>query len=96
MTVSTTLREVNGLNAALPSLSTSTLILIDFQNTYRTGVMALPDADRALNAAARLLERARAAGTPSCTTCTTGVPAARARSRRRAAAFRARSASGRA
>ncbi|GAA2900500.1 hypothetical protein GCM10020220_107330 [Nonomuraea rubra] len=42
MTVSTTLREVNGLNAALPSLSTSTLILIDFQNTYRTGVMPSP------------------------------------------------------
>jgi nicotinamidase-related amidase len=64
MTVSTTLREVIGLDGALPSLSASTLILIDFQNTYRTGVMALPDADRALDAAARLLERARAAGTP--------------------------------
>ncbi len=64
MTVSTTLRDVLGLDGALPALSASTLILIDFQNTYRTGVMALPDADRALDAAARLLDRARAAGAP--------------------------------
>ncbi|MGV9773860.1 isochorismatase family protein [Streptosporangium sp. NPDC003464] len=64
MTVSTTLREVIGLDGALPALSASALIMIDFQNTYRTGVMALPDADRALDAAARLLERARSAGTP--------------------------------
>ncbi|GAA3142366.1 isochorismatase family protein [Nonomuraea roseoviolacea] len=64
MTVSTTLRDVIGLEGALPALSTGTLIMIDFQNTYRTGVMALPDADRALDAAARLLDRARAAGTP--------------------------------
>ncbi|WP_344495196.1 isochorismatase family protein [Nonomuraea monospora] len=64
MTVSTTLRNVIGLDGVLPSLSTSTLILIDFQNTYRTGVMALPDAERALTAAADLLARARSAGTP--------------------------------
>ncbi|MFD0903019.1 cysteine hydrolase family protein [Actinomadura sediminis] len=64
MTVSTTLRDVIGLDGALPALSSATLVLIDFQNTYRTGVMALPDADRALDAGARLLERARAAGTP--------------------------------
>jgi nicotinamidase-related amidase len=64
MTVSTTLRDVIGLDGTLPSLSSATLIMIDFQNTYTTGVMALPDADRALDAAARLLERARAAGTP--------------------------------
>ncbi|UBU11009.1 cysteine hydrolase family protein [Nonomuraea gerenzanensis] len=63
MTVSTTLRDVIGLDNALPALSASTLILIDLQNTYRTGVMALPDAERALDSAARLLERARAAGT---------------------------------
>ncbi|MEW9552563.1 isochorismatase family protein [Nonomuraea sp. NPDC050783] len=62
MTVSTTLRDVIGLDGDLPRLSEATLILIDFQNTYRTGVMALPDADTALDAAARLLERARAAG----------------------------------
>jgi nicotinamidase-related amidase len=64
MTVSTTLRDVIGLDGALPALPTATLIMIDFQNTYRTGVMALPGADRALDAASRLLARARAAGTP--------------------------------
>ncbi|WP_026404971.1 cysteine hydrolase family protein [Actinomadura rifamycini] len=64
MSVSTTLRDVIGLDGALPALSSGTLVLIDFQNTYRTGVMALPDADRALAAASRLLERARAAGIP--------------------------------
>ncbi|NUR87134.1 MAG: cysteine hydrolase [Nonomuraea sp.] len=64
MTVSTTLRDVIGLDGALPALSSATLIMIDFQNTYCTGVMALPDADPALDAAARLLERARAAGAP--------------------------------
>ncbi|MEV0616598.1 isochorismatase family protein [Nonomuraea sp. NPDC050404] len=62
MTVSTTLRDVIGLDGTLPRLSAATLVMIDFQNTYCTGVMALPDADRALDAAALLLERARAAG----------------------------------
>lgn len=61
---STTLRAVIGLDDQPPRLSESALILIDFQNTYRTGVMALTGADEALAAAARLLERARAAGTP--------------------------------
>ncbi|WP_034482996.1 isochorismatase family protein [Actinomadura oligospora] len=64
MTVSTTLRDVIGLDGALPALSASTLIMIDFQNTYTTGVMALPGADAALDAGARLLAAARAAGTP--------------------------------
>ncbi|MEU5879949.1 cysteine hydrolase family protein [Spirillospora sp. NPDC047279] len=64
MTVSTTLRQVIGLDGTLPALSASTLIMIDFQNTYTTGVMALPEAGPALDAAGRLLERARAAGTP--------------------------------
>lgn len=64
MSVSATLREVMGLDGTLPRLSASTLVMIDFQNTYRTGVMALPGADRALDAGARLLERARSVGTP--------------------------------
>ncbi|WP_330237674.1 cysteine hydrolase family protein [Streptomyces sp. NBC_00525] len=61
---SATLREVSGLDARLPRLSESVLILIDVQNTYRTGVMALEGAEEAVAACARLLERARAAGTP--------------------------------
>lgn len=63
-TPSTPLRDVIGLDGRPPRLSESALLMIDFQNTYRTGVMALEGADDALGAAARLLERARAAGTP--------------------------------
>ncbi|GAA2138727.1 cysteine hydrolase family protein [Kitasatospora kazusensis] len=64
MTVSTSLRDVIGLDNQLPRLADSTLIMIDFQNTYRRGVMALEGAEQALAAAARLLAAARAAGTP--------------------------------
>ncbi|WP_367134141.1 MULTISPECIES: isochorismatase family protein [Streptomyces] len=61
---STTLRDVIGLDSRPPGLSDSVLLLIDYQNTYRTGVMALEGAEEALAAGARLLERARAAGIP--------------------------------
>lgn len=60
----TPLRDVIGLDGRPPRLGESALLMIDFQNTYRTGVMALEGADDALGAAARLLERARAAGAP--------------------------------
>ncbi|MFH8484500.1 isochorismatase family protein [Streptomyces longisporoflavus] len=61
---STTLRDVIGLDNRPARLGESALIMIDFQNTYRTGVMALDGAETALAAGARLLRRARAAGTP--------------------------------
>ncbi|MEU9608847.1 isochorismatase family protein [Streptomyces sp. NPDC048057] len=64
MSASTTLREVVGLDGRLPALADATLVLIDFQNTYRTGVMALEGVDEALTAGARLLAAARAQGTP--------------------------------
>ncbi|MFJ6579589.1 isochorismatase family protein [Streptomyces sp. NPDC091368] len=64
MTASTTLRDVIGLPQELPRLGGSALIMIDFQNTYRTGVMRLDGAERALAAGARLLAAARAAGAP--------------------------------
>lgn len=63
-TPSTTLRDVIGLDQRPPRLSESVLIMIDYQNTYRTGVMALSGAEEAVRAGARLLARARAAGTP--------------------------------
>lgn len=63
-TPSTTLRDVVGLDNTPPKLSASVLILVDYQNTYRTGVMALEGAEEALAAGARLLARAREAGTP--------------------------------
>ncbi|WP_308282698.1 isochorismatase family protein [Pseudonocardia nigra] len=58
------LRDVIGLDNTLPRLSETTLIMIDFQNTYRTGVMALDGAEPALAAGARLLAAARSVGTP--------------------------------
>ncbi|MFD9030426.1 isochorismatase family protein [Streptomyces sp. NPDC059567] len=64
MNASATLRSVIGLDDTLPRLADTTLIMIDFQNTYRTGVMALEGAEPALAAGARLLAAARAAGTP--------------------------------
>ncbi|WP_371677347.1 isochorismatase family protein [Streptomyces sp. NBC_01276] len=64
MTASVSLRDVIGLDSTPPRLAESTLVLIDFQNTYRGGVMALDGAGAALAAGARLLAAARAAGTP--------------------------------
>ncbi|MEU4948858.1 isochorismatase family protein [Streptomyces lavendulae] len=64
MTASVSLRDVIGLDNTPPRLAESTLVLIDFQNTYRSGVMALDGAEEALAAGARLLAAARAAGTP--------------------------------
>ncbi|MFG2621608.1 isochorismatase family protein [Streptomyces sp. NPDC048507] len=64
MTASKTLRDVIGLDNTLPRLADTTLVLIDFQNTYRSGVMALDGAEEALAAGARLLAAARAAGIP--------------------------------
>lgn len=59
----TTLRELNGFDQAPAKLAGSTLILIDFQNTYTQGVMELDGWEKSLDAAAQLLARARAAGT---------------------------------
>ncbi|MFE2754283.1 isochorismatase family protein [Actinosynnema sp. NPDC059335] len=64
MPASPSLRDVIGLGDRLPRLADATLVLIDFQNTYRTGVMALDGVDAALAAGSRLLAAARAAGTP--------------------------------
>ncbi|WP_439679124.1 isochorismatase family protein [Embleya sp. MST-111070] len=62
---SATLREIVGFDNTPPRLGGAcTLIMIDFQNTYRTGVMALDGVEPALAAGARLLAAARAAGTP--------------------------------
>ncbi|MGW4686403.1 isochorismatase family protein [Streptomyces sp. NPDC004244] len=61
---STRLRDVIGLDSRLPRLADTALVLIDFQNTYRSGVMALEGAGPALAAGARLLAAARTAGVP--------------------------------
>ncbi|MEU0128712.1 MULTISPECIES: cysteine hydrolase family protein [unclassified Streptomyces] len=59
----TTLRRLNGLDDTPATLAESTLVLIDYQNTYTTGVMELDGWQSALDAAARLLARARQEGT---------------------------------
>ncbi|GAB7187235.1 cysteine hydrolases [Kitasatospora sp. Ki12] len=58
----TTLRTLNGLDDKPASLGDATVILIDYQNTYVRGVMELEGWQEALDAAADLLARARAAG----------------------------------
>jgi nicotinamidase-related amidase len=62
MTAPKTLLELAGADLSLPRLSDSCLVLIDLQNEYRAGPLALPGADAAIASAARLLARTRAAG----------------------------------
>ncbi len=54
-----TLRKLAGLEDNPASLSESTLLMIDCQNTYRTGVMQLSGVEAALDEASRLLAPAR-------------------------------------
>lgn len=58
----TTLRTLNGLDEKSAVLGDSTLIMIDYQNTYVRGVMELEGWQEALDAGADLLARAREAG----------------------------------
>ncbi|MFC7219965.1 isochorismatase family protein [Streptomyces polyrhachis] len=57
-----TLRELNGFDQTPAVLKDSTVVLVDYQNTYTTGVMELEGWEPALDAAADLLAKARAAG----------------------------------
>lgn len=59
-----TLRALADLPLEPVSLSRSTLIMIDCQNTYTRGVMELDGVQTALDEAAILLDRARSAGIP--------------------------------
>lgn len=59
-----TLRRLSGLSPEPASLKGSALLLIDLQETYRTGVMRLEGVEPAIREAAELLRRARAAGVP--------------------------------
>ncbi|MEV6998338.1 cysteine hydrolase family protein [Streptomyces sp. NPDC093982] len=59
---SKTLRELGGADETPATLASSTLILVDYQNTYTRGAMELDGWKPALEAAAELLSRAREAG----------------------------------
>ncbi len=58
-TASITLREIAGIGHQPAALKDSALIMIDCQNTYRTGVMQLTNVEEALKEARKLLELAR-------------------------------------
>ncbi|GAB4588316.1 isochorismatase family protein [Nocardia sp. IFM 10818] len=57
-----TLRELSEFDQTPAALADATLVLIDYQNTYTRGVMELTGWEAALDAAAELLAKARAAG----------------------------------
>ncbi|MDH5353085.1 MAG: cysteine hydrolase [Gammaproteobacteria bacterium] len=57
-----TLLELSGADLEPARLENSTLVLIDMQNEYLQGPLALPDAGQAVNAAIKLISRARDAG----------------------------------
>lgn len=57
-----TLLELAGADLSLPPLSSTALVLIDYQNEYLDGPISLPDAHTAVKAAAQLLARARQVG----------------------------------
>lgn len=59
-----TLRSLLALPDTPAPLSRSALVLIDCQNTYREGIMQLEGVEPALKECAKLLQRARDAGTP--------------------------------
>jgi nicotinamidase-related amidase len=62
MTAPKTLLELSGADLNPPILAQSCLVLIDIQNEYRAGPLALPDAEPAIAAAENLLARARHSG----------------------------------
>ena len=64
MTTPKTLLEMSGADLRPAPLAQSTLVIIDAQNEYLDGKLALPHVKPAVEALARLLTKARAAGTP--------------------------------
>lgn len=59
-----TLMQLAGADLTPGALSNAALVLIDCQNEYVDGVLALPGVKPALDEASKVLEKARAAGTP--------------------------------
>lgn len=62
MTAPKTLLELAAADLNPPKLGDSCLVLIDIQNEYRAGPLALPDAEPAIAVAAKLLAHARQSG----------------------------------
>lgn len=64
MTEPKTLLELAGADLTPASVREATLVLIDLQNEYKKGPIAVSDPDAAIAAAARLLAAAREQGAP--------------------------------
>jgi nicotinamidase-related amidase len=64
MTTAKTLLELAGADLTPPKLRDAAIVLIDLQNEYLSGPLALPDVEAAVRNAALLLARAREAGAP--------------------------------
>jgi len=64
MTTAKTLLQLAGADLNPPRLADAALVLIDIQNEYLAGPLALPDAKPAIAQAVALLARAREAGSP--------------------------------
>lgn len=69
-----TMFQLTGRGHAAASLSNATLVIIDAQEEYRSGVLALPGLDAALEEIATLLAAARSAGTPIVHVKHLGIP----------------------
>lgn len=64
VTASKTLRDITGMGYHPASLKNSALILIDIQNTYRSGLMQLTNVEPAILEAQKLLKKARELNIP--------------------------------
>lgn len=62
VTAPKTLLELSGADLRPPRLRDAVLVMIDLQNEYLAGPIALPDANTAIVSAGKLLARARDAG----------------------------------
>ncbi|WP_407151734.1 cysteine hydrolase family protein [Bradyrhizobium sp. ORS 86] len=62
MTAAKTLMQLAGIDLTPPRLGDACLVLIDIQNEYLAGPLALPDANAAIARATALLARARESG----------------------------------
>ncbi|MEM6440580.1 MAG: cysteine hydrolase family protein [Pseudomonadota bacterium] len=64
MTEAKTLMQLSGADTSPPAMAEAALLVIDMQNEYLSGPLALPDARAAIDRAAGLLSLAREAGAP--------------------------------